>query len=121
VQHGVHKRGAPCVSDNLRTEHDVAELARNSRRQRITAVDREGERICFLVDPEMLALEIADLVRADELKTELAVPDSLSLQNLADHVPRGPEVECRAGTVRHLDLHHRYFRRAVPVSSACSL
>jgi hypothetical protein len=43
------------------------------------------------------------------------------LQNLADHVRRGPDVEGRAGTVRHLDLHHRYFRRAVPVSSACNL
>ena len=121
MQHGVHERSAPGVSDHLRAEHDVAELTRHSRRQRVAAVDRESERIRLLVDPEMLAFEITDLVRGNELKAELAVPDSLRLQNLADHVSCGPEVESRARTVRHLDLHHRYFRRAVPVSSACSL
>src|SRR5512133_3076297 len=121
MQHGVHERSTPGVSDHLRAEHDIAELTRNSRRQRVAAVDRERERICLLIDPEMLALEITNLVRADELQAELAVPDSLRLQNLADQVRRDLEVEDRAGTVRHLDLHHRYFRRAVPVSSACSL
>jgi hypothetical protein len=84
VQHGVHERSTPGVSDHLRAEHDVAELTGHSHRQRVAAVDRERERIRLFVDSEMLALEVTDLVRTDELKTELAVPDSFRLQDVTN-------------------------------------
>jgi hypothetical protein len=86
VQHGVHERSAPGVSHYLRAEHDVTELTRHSCGQLVAAVDRECERIRLLVDPEMLALEVTDLLRTDELKADLAVDYSLRLQDLADQV-----------------------------------
>jgi hypothetical protein len=86
VQHGVHERSAPGVSHHLRAEHDVAELTRHSCGQFVAAVDRERKRIRLLVDAEMLALEVTDLLRIDELEADLAVADSLRLQDLADQV-----------------------------------
>ena len=41
-------------------------------RQRVAAVDREREHVGRLVDPEVLALQRAHLVRADEREPELA-------------------------------------------------
>src|SRR3954467_12171907 len=70
----------------------------------------------------MLALERADLVRADELQPELPVPHPLVGPHGADPLRGRGSVELGARTVRDLDLDHRpYLRRAVPVSSACSL
>src|SRR5436190_17485185 len=113
MKNRMHERGAPGISNHRRAEHDVAELTRHSCQQLVAAVDRERERIRFLVDAEMLALEVADLLRIDELKAELASVDSVGLQDLADQIRSSLEVEILAGTVRHLDFHHRsYFRRA---------
>ena len=91
-------------------------------RDRLAAVDRKGERVGLLVDAEMLALEVADLVAPDEREAELALVDPLLAKHVADQLRSGLEIERRGRTVRHLDLdHRRYFRRNVPVSSACSL
>src|SRR4051812_48669001 len=123
MQHGVHERRAPRLAHDLRAEDDVAELARRALRHRVTAVDRKGKRVGLLVDAQMVALERADLLRADELQAELAVVDALFVQHAANQLRRGVCVELGARPVRDLDLHHRrpYFRRCVPVSSACSL
>ena len=55
VQHRVHERRAPVVADHLRTDDDVAELARQSLRQIVERVDRERERIRRLVDPKYVS------------------------------------------------------------------
>src|ERR1700730_12189555 len=98
VQHRVHDGSAPRFSNHLRADDNVTELTRHSCRQRLPAVDRESERIRLLVDREMLALQVADLIGTDELQAELAILDSLRLQNLADQIRRSLEVEGRAGT-----------------------
>src|SRR5512132_4281605 len=103
-------------------EHDVAQLPRQPLRNGVAPVERECERVGLLVHAEVVALERADLVRPDELQAELAVLDPLVVQDGADQLRRRAGVELGARTVRDLDLDHRpYFRRAVPVSSACSL
>ena len=86
VQGGVHERRTPFLADDLRAHDDVAELPRQPVRQIVELVDRERERVGRLVDAEVLALEVTDLLRTDELKAELAVADSLRLQDLADQV-----------------------------------
>src|SRR3954467_15717959 len=122
VQHGMNEWPAPRVADDLGADDHVAELPRHPGRNLLAAVDREGERVGLLVDAEVLALEATDLVAPDERKSELSLVDPLLAQHVADQLRSGLEIECRGRTVRHLDLHHRrYFRRAVPVSSACSL
>jgi predicted TIM-barrel fold metal-dependent hydrolase len=62
VQHGMNQRPAPGVAHDLRADDDVAQLPRHSGRDRLAAVDRKGERVRLLVDAEMLALEVADLI-----------------------------------------------------------
>ncbi len=58
VQQAVDERRPPGVADDLRAEDDVAELARHAGRERIASVDRKGEDVGRLVDPEMLALQL---------------------------------------------------------------
>src|SRR5215218_982189 len=122
VQHGMYERRAPRVADDLRTEHDVAELPRDTFRQLVEPVDRECERIAFLVHAEVLALQLADLVRRHELQAQLSRFDAVRAQDLPDQLLGRVDIELRPGAVPDLDLDHRaYFRRCVPVSSACSL
>ncbi len=68
VQQPVHERRPPGLADDLRAEDRVAELARQPSAQRVAAVDREREHVGRLVDPEVLALQRADLVRPDEVR-----------------------------------------------------
>src|SRR6476646_6938927 len=118
----MNERNSPGVADDLRADYDVAQLPRHSGRDRLAAVDRKGERVGLLVDAEMLALEVANLVAPDEREAELALVDPLLAEHVANQLRSGLEIERRGRTVRHLDLDHRgYFRRNVPVSSACSL
>src|SRR5689334_21238714 len=116
------ERRAPGVAYDLRAEHDVPELPGQAVGNRLAPVDGKGKRIRLLVDAEVLALQRADFLGRDELEAELAVVDPFGMQHSADQLRRGGGVELGARTVRNLDLDHRpYFRRAVPVSSACSL
>ena len=70
----------------------------------------------------MVALEVADLVGADELEPEVPSLDLFVAEHGADQIGGGVDVELRARAVGDLDLDHRsYFCRCVPVSSACSL
>ena len=111
---------APLVADDVRAEHDVAERTRLAGRERLEPVDREGEDVGRLVDPEVLALQRAHLVRRDERDPELAVLDSLAGEHLPGERHGARLVDDRGAPVRDLDLdHHR--RRADPVSSACRL
>src|SRR3954471_16671781 len=62
VQQPVRERPAPLGADDLRAEDDIAERARYSFRDLVAAVDREREHIGRLVDPKMVALQLAHLV-----------------------------------------------------------
>ena len=118
----MHERGAPGLAHDLGAQNDVAQLPRKPRRQDLPAVDRERERVRLLVDAEVVALQGTHLRGTDELKANFPFADPLRGQHSTDELLRGSEVELRARTVGNLDLHHhRYFRRWVPVSSACSL
>src|SRR4051794_9593483 len=119
VQKPVDERPVPVVSDDRGAEDDVAELAGNPVRQRVAAVDREREHVRGLVDAEVLALQLAHLVGADEGEPELAVLDPLRPQRAPRQLDGGLALDLVAGPVVHLDEDHR--SRAVPVSSACSL
>src|SRR6476660_9333960 len=122
VQHGMNEWASPGVTDDLGADDDVAQLSRHFGRDRLAAVDRKGERVRLLVDAEMLALEVADLVAPDEREAELASGDPLLAQHVADQLRSGLEIERPLLIIGHLDLdHRRYFRRNLPVSSACSL
>src|SRR5438105_5678000 len=115
VQEAVRQRPPPLVAHHLRAENDVAEDARHTLVNDLAAVDREREHIGGLVDPEVIALQLAHLVRTDERDPELAVLDPLGPQ----HAPReldGPGlVDLRPASVLDVDGDHR-FR-----SSVCSL
>ena len=70
----------------------------------------------------MLALERADLVRLDERQPELALLDPLAGKHYLGDGDRLADVQLSPTPVRDLDVDHpSYFRRCVPVSSACSL
>jgi hypothetical protein len=107
VQQRVHERSAPLLSHNLRTDHDVAELARHAVRQRAEAVDREGERVGRLVDSEVIALQRAALVCPDEGEPELAFFNALSCEHRLRELDRGRLVHVVAGAVDDLDSDHR--------------
>jgi hypothetical protein len=77
VQHAVHERPPPLVADDLRADGDVAERARDPLGQRLAAVEREREDVGRLVDPEVVALQLAALLRPDECEADLAVLDPL--------------------------------------------
>src|SRR5204862_8238231 len=110
------------VADNLWTEHDVSELTRHPFRHRLAPVDWKRKCVGLLVHPEMLALETADLVRRDELQPQLSFLDRFAAQHGPDQVGGRVDVELGARAICDLDLDHRpYFRRCVPVSSACNL
>src|SRR5438045_3971331 len=58
----MHERGSPRVPDHLRAYDDVSELPRQALGDLVKCVDREGECVGGLVDPEMLLLQRAALV-----------------------------------------------------------
>src|SRR2546423_654981 len=101
---------------------DVVELARQARRELLAAIDREGERVRRLVDPEMVALQLANLLRANKRQSELALVDPLRSEHVLRKRNRTGDVQLGSASVHDLDVDHPlYFRRCVPVSSACSL
>ena len=106
VEKAVRERRAPGVADDLRAEDDVAELAGNAGGERVAAVDREREHVGRLVDAQVLALQRAALVRADERDPELAVLDPLGCEHAAGVVGGGSGVDLEAAPVGDLDLDH---------------
>ncbi len=118
----MRQRRAPRLTDDRGAEHDVAERARQAFRQLVAAVDREREHVGRLVDPEMLALQLAHLLRPDEREPELPVLDSLSPQHRTRELDGRALVDLDTASVVDLDGQHpcRYLLRPVPVSSACS-
>ena len=122
VQEPVHERRPPRLPDDLRAEDDVAERPRHPRRQLLPPVDREGEDVGRLVDPEVVALQRPHLVGPGEREPELAVLDALAREDAARQLDGGRLVDLGAAPVLDLDDDHaRHFLRAVPVSSACCL
>ena len=122
VEQPVRQRRAPRLADDRGAEDDVAERARQAFRQLVAAVDREREHVGRLVDPEMLALQLAHLLRPDEREPELPVLDSLSPQHRTRELDGRALVDLDTAPVVDLDGQHpcRYLLRPVPVSSACS-
>jgi hypothetical protein len=116
MQDAVHERRTPLVADHLRAEDDVTDRARHALGHLVAPVERKREHVRRLVDPEVLVLQCAHLVGADEGDPELAVVDALLGEDGAGELLRGTFVDRRAAAVRGLDEDHR--RRAVPVSSA---
>src|SRR4029079_7037269 len=80
-------------------------------------VDREREHVGCLVDAEVVPLQRAALVRADEGDPDLAAIDTLRGQDAAGMVGRSILVDVEARAVLDLDLDQRV--RCVPVASAC--
>ena len=112
----MNQRPAPFVTDDLRAEHDVPEGPRNAFGHLVSSVEREGEDVRRLVDPEVLVLQRSHLVGVDERDPELAVVDAFRREDCPGELFRSELVDRRAAAVRRLDEDHR--RRAVPVSSA---
>src|SRR6185312_12171967 len=115
----MHERPAPLLPHDVGADDDVAELARHAVGQRGEPVDREGERVGRLVGAQVLALQVAALVGADEREPELASADSFSREHGLHEPDRGRLVHFPARAVDHLDVDH--LLRWVPVCSACCL
>jgi hypothetical protein len=107
VQEPVHEGRLPGLADDLWAENGVAELSRELGLERLARVDREREHVCNLVDPEMLSLECADLVRPDEVQPELALIDALLGQHLAGKRDGRLLLDRNTTSVFDLDRHHR--------------
>ncbi len=103
----MHERRAPRLADDLRAHDDVPELARQPIRQLLARVDRERERVGLLVDAEVLALQVADLLRRDEREPELTVGHSLGLEHTAGELDGTVLVDAGAASVLDLDLDHQ--------------
>src|SRR5262245_9525705 len=118
----MHERRTPRIAHDLWAEDHVAELPRKAVRRRRASVDRKREGVRLLVDAEVLAFQGADLLGSDERESELPLGDALGAEHLANQIGRSSNVELRSRPIRYLYFDHaRYFRRCVPVSSACSL
>src|SRR6476646_11216632 len=83
MQETMHERLPPGLAGDLRAENRVAELAWHPFRQALAAVDRKREHVGRLVDIQMLALQRADLVRADEQQAELSLLDPFGREHVA--------------------------------------
>src|SRR5438105_10550797 len=110
----MHDRGPPLVPDDLRTHDDVPQLPRQPIREIVERVDRECERVGYLVDPQMLLLQRTTLLRRDEHEAELAGVDSFGGKDATRQLPGALLVDRDARAIVDLDLDHRL--RAVPVS-----
>ena len=90
---------------------------------RLAAVDREGERVGLLVDPEMVALQRADLLRRRRTAARARLLDALRARARA-RISSTAASTSSSRAVRFatsISTIAAYFRRCVPVSSACSL
>src|SRR5262245_23765988 len=123
VQDAVHDRAAPGVADDIRADHEVAELPRQPFGQLLARVERKREHVGRFVDAEMVALEGAALLGTDEVEAELAVVDALGREGGSNdgdglagrHLPAASVLDVDG------DGHVPYLRRPVPVSSECCL
>src|SRR5215471_21633241 len=115
VEDGVHERCLPLVAHDLRADDDVAELAGQLLGEIVARVERERERVGRLVDAEVLALQLATLVGANERESELALLESLGGEDASRELAGRVLVDVLTRPVVHLDLDQR--RRSVPVSS----
>src|SRR5204863_4498442 len=107
----------PCVARDLGTHEDVTELARDSRRQLVAAVDRKREHVGRLVDAEMFALQATDLFRRHEGEAKLALLHSFRPEHAARQLDGTVLANVDAAAILDLDTDHE-LRRCVPVSSA---
>src|SRR3954466_15583205 len=107
MQQRGQERSTPGVADDLRTDDDVAELARHPFRQLVARIDRERERVGRLVAPQWLAPQRAALVRSDERDAELARIDSFAREHASRELACGMFVDVDAGPVADLDLDNR--------------
>src|SRR6266508_2530619 len=98
----------------------VTERARNPFGNLVAPVDREREHVGRLVDPEVVALEVADLFLVDERDPELAVLDAFRGEQAPRELDGSGLVDLHPAPVVDLD-RDCHLCRAVPVSSACCL
>src|SRR2546426_12258041 len=112
MQETMHERLSPGLAGDLRAENRVAELAWHSCRQALAAVDRKRKHVGRLVDLQMLAVQGADLVRADEQEAELRFLDSFGRKHVAGKLTRALLVDLDAASIRDFDGDH------VPICSA---
>ena len=106
VQDPVHERPPPLLTDDRGADDDVAERPRDAFRQLVEAVDREREHVGRLVDAEVLGLERADLVGADERDPQLGVRHALGGERVTREGDRSGGVHFDAAPVRDLDFDH---------------
>src|SRR5579862_5906358 len=121
MQQAVRQRLAPARTDDLRTEHDIAQCARQTAGELFAPVDRKRQDVGRLVDAEMVALQRLHLFGTDEGKPELAVFDSLGAKHPPGKLDRSRLVYLDPAPVCDLDREHAQRLRSVPVSSACCL
>src|SRR5918995_4300956 len=119
MEETVDERPAPLGLDDLGAEDDVAELARHTVGELVPPVDRKGEDVGRLVDPEVPALQLPHSLGALERNAEIALLHALRRQHAAADVGDGGLVHGQAASVFELDPDHR--RRCVPVCSAWRL
>src|SRR5262249_14110708 len=115
VEQPVRERPPPLVADDLRADDDVAERPRYAVRKRVAAVDRERQHVRALVDCQVLGLQRAHLVFADEGDPQLAVVHAFGPEHASRELDSRRLVDCDAASVVHLDRDHRLR------SSPCSL
>jgi len=102
----VDQRLAPVVADDVGADDEIADVPRHAVRKGLTPVDREGQNVRNLVHSEVLALELARLLREHEDETDLTLVDPLRGQHLAHELDRRLFVDGGPAAVRHLDLDH---------------
>src|SRR5665213_1717737 len=108
VQQPVRQRPAPFLAHHLRAEHDVAECTRHSFGDVLAAVDRERQHVGRLVDPEVLALQPAHLVLADERDPELPFFDPFGPEHTPCQFNGAGLVDLGTASVLHVDGDHRF-------------
>src|SRR3954468_1587034 len=115
MQQPVRERPPPVVADDLGTENDIAERTRYAFRNLVAAVDREREDVGRLVDPEVVTLQAAHLVGADERDAELPRVDAFGAEDAAGELDRRSVVDLHPASILDVDRDH------LLRSSVCSL
>ena len=108
------------LADDLRADDEVAERTRHPVGQPLAPVERKGEHVRCLVDPEVLLLQRPALLRRHEGEPELALLDSLRGEHPLGELDCTGLVDLGPAPVFHVNRDRHRFR-AVPVSSAWSL
>ena len=123
VQQTVDQRRPPLGAHHRGAEDDVSERARLALREVVAPVEREGEHVGYLVDPEMLALEPAHLLSPYERDAELTVRDAFGGEHPPGKIRCLRLCDLHPASVLRLDRDHAepHRLRAVPVSSAWRL